>query len=222
MFAFLKKRRIGGDIAYYGLQDWWLNSFTPKEQAYIVRRYQPLSTGDSNSLISGHISWSSQSAVRFLFCLSGWFNNPRDRHIAVRILEKPIELSKSYPKTVTGRLSKKDAENILDLHFLYNAIIRTCYPLRKSNPDALEKVIAACRDQIELGPLAAKAFRKEYEEDILPAHLGYYQLGVILEKQGKYEEAIALCEKGSKTKWRGGGWEGRIRSCRRKLEKGSQ
>jgi len=95
MFGFFKRKRIGGEIAFYGLQDWWLNSFTSEEQTYIVRKFQPLGTGRSNSLITGSISWSSQSVVSFLQSLSGWFNNPQDRHISVRMLKKAEELRHS-------------------------------------------------------------------------------------------------------------------------------
>jgi len=39
MFGFFKRKKIGGEIAFYGLQEWWLNTFTPQEQAYIARKY---------------------------------------------------------------------------------------------------------------------------------------------------------------------------------------
>lgn len=206
MFGFFKRKRIGGEIAFYGLKDWWLNSFTSEEQTYITKKFQPLGTGSSNSLITGSISWSTGSVVSFLQGLSDWFNNPRDRHISIRILEKAEELS------------KHNHTRVLDKHFLYHQIIITYYPERNSNPNALEKAISACRDQIALAPLAAKAFRKEWRGEPLPSHTGYKQLVIILEKQKKFQEAIDLCKEALKTKWNGD-WENRIKRLNKKLKK---
>jgi hypothetical protein len=218
MFGFFKRKRIGGEIAFYRLQDWWLSSFTSEEHDYIIRKYKPLGTGTSNGLINGSISWSSQSAISFLQNLSGWFNNPRDRHIALRILNKAEELSgKLHFGGGTGNLTKEEADNILDHHFLYLQIIKTFYPLRNSQPGALEKVIEACRNQIDLSSLAEKAFRKNYRGEPLPVHTGYEQLAIILEKQKKFQEALDLCKEASKTKWRGGCWEARIERLSKKL-----
>jgi hypothetical protein len=127
-------------------------------------------------------------------------------------------LSKPCERVGTGTLSEQEVNDIIDKHFLCHAIIKTYYPQRKSNPGALEKVIGACRDQIALAPLAARAFRKKWKGDVLPGHYGYEQLAIILEKLGKYAEAVALCEEASKTEWRGGGWEQRLTRLRKKLE----
>lgn len=173
MFGFFKKKRIGGIIGFFGLQDWWLNSFTPQERDYIIKKFQPLGMGGSNSLIAGTISDTSETAVGFLQNLSGWFNNPRDKHMAVKILNKAEELSNLCTVNPTGKLTKGEADSILDKHFLYLQIIKTFYPLRNSHPGSLEKVIEACQNQIALAPLSEKAFRKEYRGEPLPVHTGY-------------------------------------------------
>ena len=217
MFGFFKSKRIGGEIAFYGLQDWWLNTFTPQEQAYIVRKFQPLGTSSSNSLITGSISWSSGSIVSFLHGLSGWFNNPQDRHISIRILQKAEELCKPCRKNATAKLSKQEANSIIDEHLLYYQVIKTYYPERNSNPNALKKAIAACQNQIVLAPLAAKAFRKKWRGEPLPAHTGYKQLAIILEKQKQFHEALTLCKEALKAKW-DGDWEKRIKRLDKKIQ----
>lgn len=219
MLGFFKRKRIGGEIAYYGLQDWWLNTFTSEEQAYIVRKFQPLGTGNSSSLITGSISWkSSGSIVSFLCGLSGWFNNPQDRHISVRILNKAEELSKPCRKNTTGTLSKQEASSIFDEHLLYHQIIKTYYPERNSNPNAFKKAISACQDQIALAPLTKKAYRKKWKGEPLPRPTGYEQLAIVLEKQKKFQEALTLCKEALKAKW-GGDWKKRIERLDKKLKK---
>lgn len=231
MFSFFKKKRIGGEIAYYGLQDWWLYSFTPEEQSYIVNKFQPLGMTTTNSLIKGSISWSSQSVVSFLQSLSGWFNNPKDRHIAIRILQKAEQLSEQTPisdaklrifkkETILEKLSTKEADRTLDKHFLYHQQIKTFYRERNSDPNALNKTIEACQKQISLAPLAAKAFRRKWKSDPLPAHTGYEQLAIILEKQKNYHEALKICKEALKTKWNGD-WERRLERLDKKLKKNS-
>lgn len=110
-------------------------------------------------------------------------------------------------------------ENVLDLHFFYATKMKMFYKDRE-NPAALEEAIRCCLKQIELAPLAAEAFRKEFSNHKLPVHEGYDQLCIIYEKQAKYEEAIELAEKAKKQGWNGeypGHWDDRIERCRKKL-----
>lgn len=73
--------------------------------------------------------------------------------------------------------------------------MRLFYKDRDADPSALGIAIQSALNQIELSRDAAAAFRKECPESPLPTHEGYSQLCVIYEKQGKYEEAIALAER---------------------------
>ena len=97
-------------------------------------------------------------------------------------------------------------------------MIKTYYPERNSNPNALKKAITVCQNQIALAPLAAKAFRKEWRGEPLPAHSGYKQLAIILEKQKQFHEALTLCKEALKAKWNGD-WEKRIERLDKKLKK---
>jgi len=101
---------------------------------------------------------------------------------------------------------------------LYYETIKTYYRERNSNPNALKKAIAACQNQITLAPLTAKAFRKEWRGEPLPAHTGYKQLAIILEKQKQFHEALTLCKEALKAKWNGD-WEKRIERLDKKLKK---
>ncbi|MFA5299351.1 MAG: hypothetical protein WC389_14270 [Lutibacter sp.] len=189
-------------IVYFGLKDWWLNTFTSQEQDYIIGRFQPLGMGGTNDLMAENISGTSQTAVGFLQNLSDWFNNKQDRDIAIKILEKAEELSELCIENTTENLTEEEADNIIAKHFLYHQIIKTYYPERNSKPNALEKAIEACQKQIALAPLVAKAFRKKWNGEPLPSHTGYNQLAIILKKQHKLQESEVLSEEAEKAGWR--------------------
>jgi len=206
---FNKKTGIKGEIGYYGLQDWWLTAFTQEERDHIEDVFKPLGS-DSNTkpLAEGEISWSSGTAAKLLHSLAGWFNNPRDRELAKKIIQKADELA---PK----------GADILDYHFTLQTKMEIYYRERETSPEAMETAINACKEQINIAPQAAAAFLKEYPEQSLPAHAGYSQLRIILEKQGKFDEAIGLCEQAKKQNWTGN-WDKQIETLNKKKEKAAK
>ncbi len=113
-------KEIGGDIAYYGLQEWWQTAFTPGEQEHIVAKFFPLGMGGSNNLITGHISSNSQSAVNFLRSLSTWFNNKADRHLEKRILDKAVEIGGEFWFHKVGRLKTEGCSDAVILECTEN------------------------------------------------------------------------------------------------------
>lgn len=203
---FNKKSEIKGEIGYFGLKDWWLSAFTQEERDHIEEIFQPMgSEPGSKPLTQREITSTSQTAAGLLQALAGWFNNPRDREIAKKIIAKAEELA-----PIDG--------NIIDRHFTLSEKIVIYYRERDNTPDGLEKAIQACRDQISIAPEAAKAFLGEYSSQPLPAHQGYRQLRIILEKQGKYDEAIALCKQAKEQGW-ADDWDKQIETLRKKKAK---
>lgn len=194
-------RRIQGSIGYFGLEDWWLMTFSDVERRYIQATFQPLgSSGDS--LTSGAISYASQTAVGLLWALAGWFQKPEDRAMAHKILDKAAELSKDAP--------------VLDVHFLYQQMIKTYYKDR-DKPGYMDRTVEACRRQIALAPSVATAMRADFP-GALPRHVGYQQLAIILEKEKAYDEAIRVCDEARRTGWTGD-WDKRIERCAARNEK---
>ncbi|MCA9374610.1 hypothetical protein KC725_05625 [Candidatus Peregrinibacteria bacterium] len=202
-------RRIKGEIGYFGLSEWWLSSFSEKERAHILKTFKPLGLTisvdslDDNSLISGEIESTTQTAVGLLSALAGWFASEEDRTIAYRILKKAEELI-------------GDEINILDQHFFYQSKIQIYYRHRNRDSEGLSIARQACRQQIRLAPQAAIAFRKEYANSPLPCHVGYEQLAIIYEKEKKYNSVIELARKAKSQGWNGD-WEKRIARCKKKL-----
>lgn len=203
---FGKEKEIKGEIGYFGLQDWWLTTFTKTERKHIEDVFKPLgSNPNENLLTEGEISYTSQTVAGLLQSLAGWFNNPRDREIAKKIIDKADELA---PK----------GDDILDQHFTLQQKMEIYYRERDKDHESMNKAIDACREQINIAPQAAKAFLKEYTEQNLPAHAGYSQLRIILEKQGKYDEAIKLCKQAQQQGWMGP-WGKMIETLEKKQKK---
>ncbi len=123
-------------------------------------------------------------------------------------------------------MTEQDVRKTLDLHFSLMESIKAHYRMRDKQPDALDKAILYCNQQIELAPTAAVAFEIDYKkEGALPSHTGYEQLAIIREKHGGFAEAIALCEEAKRQGWGEGctkgrfDWDKRINRCSKKLAK---
>ena len=193
-----------GYIALFNLKDWWHGSFTDEERKHIVDVFQPLGA-PKDVLVVGKLQSSGDDRIlSFLSSLACWFDNPRDRHIAYKIIAKAADF-------VTSE------KNILDRHFFYPVKMKLFYKERE-NPSALKEATDACLKQIEIAEKSATAFREEYSENQLPLHEGYEQLCIILEKQGQFDEAIKYAEQAKKQGW-GGNWGGRIERCKKKIQK---
>jgi tetratricopeptide (TPR) repeat protein len=201
-----REKKIGGEIGFYGLTDWWLATFNEEERRYMEQTFQPMSVGNggghSSPLTTGQILNSSQSACAFLGTFAGWFNKPDDRYLAHRILDK----------------AEQTPGNTLDRHFLYHQMVKTYYKDRDTVSGSLEKAVAACEKQISIAPEASAAFKKEpgFGKG-LPAHTGYEQLAIIRDKQGDYAEAIRLSQQAKSQKW-AGDWDKRIARYQKKLD----
>jgi len=206
MFGFSKQsRKIEGDIGYYGLEDWWLSAFDEDQREYIVTTFQPMG-GRPRGLVEGHIDWSSGTAASLLSGLSSWFMAAKDRDIGRIILAKGLELSQS-------------SEDPLDRHFILQGLIQMYYRDR-DRPGFYEQAIAYCKEQINMQHAAAAKFKSEYPDQLLPAHVGYEQYAIILEKEKKYDEAIALSTEASDNGW-AGDWDNRIERCKKRKAKAS-
>lgn len=198
-FSFLTP--VSGKIKFYNLAEWWLSEFDDKERRRIVDIYQPLGTR-KGSLIKGEFQESSISKLSFLSNLADWVLKNETEHLSKRIIIKAEEF--------------KDANSkLLDVHFFLQSKIRIYYRDR-TNPSSYETAISACKEQIELSPEAAKAFKREYKGSELPSHVGFKQLCIIRQKEKDYQEVVSLCRKALKQGWKGD-WDQRIEKCQSKL-----
>jgi hypothetical protein len=188
-------------IRRYNLKDWWFNSFTDDERKHIAEVFHPMGIPECDPDSDTMQSSGGERILNFLSSLAGWFDNPRDRCIAHKIILKAEEFVVSE-------------NNILDIHFFYPAKMKLFYKNR-DDPAALQEAINACVKQIEIAEKAATSFRNEWGDYPLPVHEGYQQLCIILEKQKKIDEAIKLAEQARNQGWRGD-WDRRIERYRKK------
>ncbi|EMK6579009.1 hypothetical protein V9K10_003629 [Vibrio cholerae] len=196
---FKKKTKINGMIKYLKLEDWWLNELNDEERRIILSTYSPI--GSESSIIDGEICRSNQTPLHFFWGLIGWFNKPDLRHVAYKLIAKA--------ETLINEQSEP-----LDIHFLYGAKLDVCYRDRDLRPNCLELAIQACEQQIENAPFAATVFIEKHGGN-LPAHKGYRQLAIVLEKQKRYGEVVSLCEKAKSQGW-AGDWDKRIDRCKKR------
>ncbi|HEY5592800.1 MAG TPA: hypothetical protein VIK55_17505 [Paludibacter sp.] len=213
IFSLTKGRPvIKGLIGYYALSEWWLSEFSEEERNHIENTYTPMG-GGGDLLTKVNIEyWEDEeggdingSVVKFLWIFAGWFDNKKDRRLAIIILVRAEE-------------SLSDEIPLMDFHFLYHQLIKTHYSNRNNDPKSFDKSIKACEQQIEIASKVAKAFKEESKDGFMPSHTGYNQLIIVKEKEKKYQAVMDLCTKAQKEGWRGD-WEHRIERCKKKLNK---
>lgn len=182
----------GGALGHYGLREWWEETLTHDEKHAMLSAFaQPWSErGASNPLVEGSAYYSSETIVAFLSARAGWFNQSENRSMAFKLIAKAEEF--------VG-----EEANILTIHFLYHQKILSYYRWRDEISDALKKAMEGCHQQIEIGPLAAIAFRKDFSGEMLPSHTGFKQLAIIEEKRGNFAEVVRLCELAESQGWAG-------------------
>jgi len=111
---------------------------------------------------------------------------------------------------------KRNSPGILDLHFELQHYIEEHYR-KRSEANSYHKAIVGCLAQIKIQDLAAKQFVIEFHDSTLPMHVGYRQLAIILEKEGKIAEAIQIAKKAQKNGWNGD-WNSRIMRLSNKVQ----
>ena len=196
--------KIGGEIAYFGLQDWWMNDLTVDERDIIFSLYNPFGF-DKKSLIEGKITYTDEIATAFLTGLLSYLKKPEYQKLSSKIIKK------------MDRMSLKSG-SVLDRHFYLSNKIEIFYRNRNTDETALPAAIDACKEQISIAEQAKRAYLKEYDGS-LPSHLGYTQLCIILEKQKNYDEVIHLARPAKEQGWMGD-WDKRIeRSIRKRDQK---
>ena len=198
------KSKVAGDIAYYGLTEWWLNELTEAERNTIRNTFKPIMR--ERLIDEGHIESSSQSKLAFLGVLAEWFKKKEYYHIAKKILN---EGEKIYSQN----------KNALDLHYFCLSAIRVYYANREGDEDALNRAIEYCERQISIAPKVKKALKKEYPSNSLPCHTGYQQLAIIYEMQKLYGKALHIAYEAQEQGWNVEDCAKRIERLDKKLEK---
>jgi tetratricopeptide (TPR) repeat protein len=198
---------VGGVIKFYGIDKWWTENFSEQERELIRNKYQPMISGveyGEYALDKGECK-TSQSILSFLSILPTWFNRPKYYSTVKKILVKAEE---EYFKN----------NNIMEKHFACWNFVTVYYRNRETAPEALEKAIYYCKEQIRISEQVKPIFLYQQPPYKLPRHPGYQQLVIIYEKQGKYKEALELLEKAISQGWNVEDFKKRIERINKKLK----
>jgi len=206
-------RQVGGFSKAHGLSDWWFKTLSEPERELLAKVYEPFGLGLPASgkgrrcLVEGEFGSASSSNCSFVSTLATWVNKPKTRELAKKVVLESLNFDGS----------------VLDRHFREQHIIQIFYPDRDKDPNALPIVIGACTRQIALSKEAARVFSKQKmnlpKGVKLPTHVGFEQLAIILEKQGKFSEALELNRRALREGWNGT-WPKRIERLEKKLKSG--
>jgi hypothetical protein len=196
-----------GLIQFYELVDWWESALQPEERDRLASRFHPLGReSDSRPLTEGRQAEYGAMATPagFWSALIRWpATDEEGRAIRRKIRDKLVSLV-------------EDEQNIIARHFVLQVLIREFYKER-ADTDARATAIRYCRDQIAIAPAVAAVMRSDFP-DQLPRHIGYEQLSIILQKDKRCAEVMALCAEALARGW-SGDWTKRIERCRGQLAK---
>jgi len=211
LFNFLRikgkklRKKYGGKIAFLKLSGFW-DSLLPEEREFI-RQCSALSLGgfdDPKYIDSPEVEVSTtQTASSFLWIYADWAIGKKKFELADKLLNESITRS----------------NNAIDLHFTFNHFIKLFYKRRDESPEWIERCIRYCRDDIALFPrfkkeyvkervelyinlsnsqIYSKAERKKFLEQAKTVTFNLFvpsfqRLAIIFERQGRYQEAIEVC-----------------------------
>lgn len=184
-WLFLKRKKFGGLIEGHGLTSWWAD--IPEKDRALIRQCVGGDFSVFASIDSGP-AWTFKNTKAMLAALACWFQRDEIRHLGRMIMQhaeaQPLDLS-----------------NVLDAHYMFQGMLQFYYRCRNDSPEYLGLCEAACREMIKIAPLAASALKAEFDDDSLPAHLGYGRLCWLLDKRGD-SEGKALREEGARQGWK--------------------
>lgn len=227
--------QVNGSIRQFGLVDWWLEELSQDDRELILETYKPFGRDPSlpSSLTHGGDSLNTMTTPSFLTMLAGWFSgaDPVKRGLGLRITEKAWEVLGEQ-----GELSTPD--EIVSRHLALGGVLSVFYRHRDEG-DYFDKAVECARLQIEMQAAAMQGFRDQTEarnkfrrdievehsfpasepaKFVAPAHPGYKQLAIILEKEKRFEEALALVNEADAAGWNGD-WVKRRERLVTKIEK---
>ncbi len=227
------KKKYGGIIAFLKLEKFW-ESLLPEEREFIKECYASSLGGlNSKHLDNPKVEASTtQSDSGFLSNYAVWAISKKKYELADKLLEEALRTNK----------------NQVDLHFTYNSLIDLCYKRRNEGPEWIERCIKYCMEDIIKFPEFKEEYLKEEKDRFIkqannPLYNkserkrilkkaesvtfnlfvpSFQRLVIIYENQGRYKEAIEICNLAlsygliDKTK---NGFKGRIEKLKKKASK---
>lgn len=183
--------QVGGMIARYGLEQWWLEVLDSQERAFLEHQYCgqnrfplllfPIASGPAPKL-SGTMATPAGYLAGVLRSL---------RHATPQLRRKVVE-----------ELERRSAAelNPIARHLELSAVVEEYYRGSRGDEARATKCENACLQLISLAPEVARAFRTDGLTR-LPRHVGYECLAALRRRQKRRDDASALDADA-----RGAGW----------------
>ena len=197
----------------YHLKEWWLRSLTTEQRDQISHDYKPMGYPSGENYLYADISAKQYGEtdkcclLDVLACVA----KGEAKQIVWQKTEQAVKEALSLPR-----------KNYIDIHLALTGLIKHHYRLR-DNQDHYRKAKELCLLQISIAKQAAKAFSKPAKPrgislkkleailghklvgydtpQLMPSHIGYKQLAIILEKEGDIEGAIKLSKQALGQGW---------------------
>lgn len=185
-----------GMIFYYNLNQWWNNELSDSDKNVIFNNYCPI--GMTKDDIYKEFFEAEEPGKRF----NGKnFYNIKDYEFLSNILpwiKKYYDTGKKVAQKIEELIFNKDIDELISVHFTLT-ILMEFYYRHRSIDACLDKAMFLGYKDIEFSNIFAEEFMKRYNE--IPQSASYEQIGIILEREKRYYEAIELCEKGKTQGW---------------------
>jgi hypothetical protein len=196
-------QKIGGELGYLGLGDWWLSTFSTTQRRHMEALFQGSEIpAGTRPLTRDRGLLGVQTAAGLLVLLADKLSNqPQDRSLACCVLAQ-----------AEGRATA--ANDLLGLHHVYQQAIRLHLRWKGEFRDALDLAFAACYKQMRISPQVLEILKERYPNTPLPAHLGYLHAASMMEQQGRCQQAIEICRQALSEGW-SGDWSLRIQRMAR-------
>lgn len=192
------KNKVGGNIAYYNLTDWWLSDFTEDERNMIREKYKPVGCGKDYCIDKGVLEpiYNTCSQYNFLNNIYIWFAYEQDYNLYIKVSIKIYNKMQEYNPT-----NYNDKSDIIGRNIYYLEQIKFHYANRQKD-NHLELAIEYCKKQIDISKEVKQAWFIQNGHALhLPSHIGFKQLAIIYEKQGKYKEALDITKEALLEGW---------------------
>lgn len=161
---------------------WWERSLSWDEQNQIEDAFRPMGSMTARQMVESGSPHSIGNLV-------GHLKKEDLRHLGYLLIRRGDELI-DQDTSVRAK------------HFFYAAAGEFHYRFRDLDDFALARAIEFFQRQIAIAAEMAAEFSREEDLGFIPGHAGYRQLRIILEKQGRFAEARALCLQA-----KGQGWQ---------------
>lgn len=172
----MKKQKVDGLIAYYGLQDWWFFTFSETEREYIDNRYEPMGLSP-HCLTQGEVVLMSQEITTFLSTLASWFRSSKDESINKRIRQKLVDIAKHSNNKKPGYFEGRH----------YSSYVPDIKNLKqKGDLNNVESLLLTLVNAVEAESISEKM-------QVAPYY--YEELAKLYHKQKDYSKEISILER---------------------------